>query len=689
MAITVIVTSPAPTGSDCRIVDFLTNGALDTVALDPGEFKAHDPNLTLGSAIDLTIQSSLNNLGYDVGGNVTAGTIDRIVITSAADGIDRATLNGLNINAATLYNAMVADDAATLEGLIFGADAFNYTGDSGDDKFTGGLFGDIINGNAGNDTLGGSGGDDTLDGGDGNDILTGGFGNNTFKVSKGNDTVVDLRSTFFSDLTGAKQVPATGSGATAQANLDYDPVLKTLQLTIFTNGLDWDGAQTGTANDNVTGFHVHLGNAGTNGAIVWDIADDINTNINAAGGMVTSTWTVGDTIGGINATTFVNELLTDGLYLNIHTSQFGGGAVRGQIEHDANRIDLTSLNIGSLATWQAITADVSGNARMTTFDNGIASSLTLVGMPEIAFDAGDFIFAGNVAQIINGTNNIDYRFGAGGNDTINVLGGNDRVFGETGNDILNGGGGIDRVDGGSGNDTFRITGNEGLGDTFIGGAGADILRVFGTANATLSSFNATGSSIETWTGNGKGLVGTTAANSFNLSGLTAKSGLLFVNGGNGNDTIVGTRFADDLRGGNDNDRLTGGLGNDLISGGSGNDILTGGIGRDVMTGGAGADDFDINSIAESRVGSSRDVLNAFQRGLDDVDVRTVDAKTGVAGNQAFTFIGTQDFHDVKGELRYRDLGSTCIVQGDVNGDGRADFEILVKAAALARGDFLL
>jgi Ca2+-binding RTX toxin-like protein len=231
--------------------------------------------------------------------------------------------------------------------------------------------------------------------------------------------------------------------------------------------------------------------------------------------------------------------------------------------------------------------------------------------------------------------------------------------------------------------------SEGLGDTFIGGAGNDTVRAFGTGVTTLSGFNASTTSIEAWIGNGKGLHGTASANVFNLSGLNMKSGLLYIDRRDGNDTITGTRFADDLRGGNGHDKVTGGIGNDMLTGGSGDDILTGGLGRDIMNGDAGNDDFDINSITETRVGSSRDVLNAFQRGLDDVDLRTIDAKTGVAGNQAFTFIGTQDFHGVKGELRYRDLGSSCVAQGDVNGDGRADFEILVKAAALARGDFLL
>jgi hypothetical protein len=36
-----------------------------------------------------------------------------------------------------------------------------------------------------------------------------------------------------------------------------------------------------------------------------------------------------------------------------------------------------------------------------------------------------------------------------------------------------------------------------------------------------------------------------------------------------------------------------------------------------------------------------------------------------------------------------DKGATVIVQGDVNGDGKADFEILVKLGSMEKGDFIL
>ena len=162
----------------------------------------------------------------------------------------------------------------------------------------------------------------------------------------------------------------------------------------------------------MNGFHIHNANAGTNGGIVWDIAGDADKIENAGAGTVTSVWSPGDT-SGIDAATFINRLFVDGLYLNIHTVQFGGGAIRGQINSvncdvGADKIDLTSLNIGSLATWKAVTSDVAGSAKMTTITNGVdllrsrsrasrkrSSTKTTSSLPAMS------------CKRINGTNNID------------------------------------------------------------------------------------------------------------------------------------------------------------------------------------------------------------------------------------------------------------------------------------------
>jgi Ca2+-binding RTX toxin-like protein len=85
-------------------------------------------------------------------------------------------------------------------------------------------------------------------------------------------------------------------------------------------------------------------------------------------------------------------------------------------------------------------------------------------------------------------------------------------------------------------------------------------------------------------------------------------------GGEGNDRLTGTAFADFLGGGNGNDILTGGAGNDVLDGGKGADQLFGDAGndrllgkdgtRDVLNGGSGTDSaaYDVSpkSAADQR-----------------------------------------------------------------------------------------
>jgi Ca2+-binding RTX toxin-like protein len=137
------------------------------------------------------------------------------------------------------------------------------------------------------------------------------------------------------------------------------------------------------------------------------------------------------------------------------------------------------------------------------------------------------------------------------------------------------------------------------------------------------------------------------------------------------------------------DRLIGSKAKDYLDGGADKDLLRGGKGKDKQFGGADSDTFDFNSIKDSVVGSKRDKIIDFQRGDDEIDLKGIDAKKG-SGNQTFKWIGDKNFHDKKGELRIKDKGSKVIVQGDVKGDGKADFEILVKGVGeLSDDDFVL
>jgi Ca2+-binding RTX toxin-like protein len=118
-----------------------------------------------------------------------------------------------------------------------------------------------------------------------------------------------------------------------------------------------------------------------------------------------------------------------------------------------------------------------------------------------------------------------------------------------------------------------------------------------------------------------------------------------------------------------------------------------------MTGNDGADTFWYETKAESRKGAaSRDVITDFSGVLggdhDLIDLSFIDAKKG-PHNQTFKFIGAHKFHDRAGELqvKYNAVSHIAIVQGDVNGDGKADFQIEVHSLTAlvggVGGDFIL
>jgi Ca2+-binding RTX toxin-like protein len=181
--------------------------------------------------------------------------------------------------------------------------------------------------------------------------------------------------------------------------------------------------------------------------------------------------------------------------------------------------------------------------------------------------------------------------------------------------------------------------------------------------------------------------------------LTSRTDGATVNGLGGNDQLFGQTSNDTLDGGAGDDVLSGGNGLDTLIGGTGadklfgrlgNDTLIGGKGRDLLVGNVGNDVFDFNSAKESGKGANADVIFDFRSGQDSIDLIGIDAKSTVGGNQAFRFIGAQAFHDRAGELRFKAVAAQelVIIQGDVNGDGRADFEIKVNGVTtLNAADF--
>ncbi len=160
--------------------------------------------------------------------------------------------------------------------------------------------------------------------------------------------------------------------------------------------------------------------------------------------------------------------------------------------------------------------------------------------------------------------------------------------------------------------------------------------------------------------------------------------------GDGADTISGGDGNDRIHGGVGADRLLGGTGNDRIDGGSQADRIDGGTGRDVLLGGTGADVFDFNTALDSQIGSLRDVITDFVAGADDLDFSTIDAKSGVAGNQAFVYIGNTTFSG-EGQIRAVQAGTTVILNLNITGTTGAEMQVALLNTVLAdvtAGDFL-
>ena len=163
-------------------------------------------------------------------------------------------------------------------------------------------------------------------------------------------------------------------------------------------------------------------------------------------------------------------------------------------------------------------------------------------------------------------------------------------------------------------------------------------------------------------------------------------------GGAGSDFMVGGNGSDLLQGDAGDDWLTGQIGRDILEGGSGNDILIGGAEYDFLQGGVGADTFRFNNgdFGGATPATADRIDDFFRSEGDRIDLASVDANVQAAGNQAFSFIGTQGFSHAAGQLRYAQVNGNTFVYGDQNGDAVADFAIRVDGTInMQAGDFLL
>lgn len=605
----------------------------------------------------LTGDARANVLNGHQGNDVIEGGVgaDRI---DGGTGVDSSSYAGssagvtIDLAAASQRGGDAQGDTLTgIENVIGSAFADVLKGDAGVN---------LLQGGAGDDRLVLSGGRDTMDGGDGVDTadfsaassrITANLVAGTVLGSTGTVTVRNVENVFGSG--GADQI--TGD---AKANIlmgaggnDYLDGGKGVDRLIGGTGDDSyvvDAAgdvvieQAGEGSDTVrTTLASYTLGANVEKLVLQGIGDQSGRG-NAQANSLTGN-AGANHLWGMAGTDYLlgkdgNDVLDGGDGNDVLDGGTGTDTMIGGTGNDSYVVD----NVRDIVTEQA-------GGGIDTVKSGIATFT-------LGDDVEKLILTGTGGQTGIGNALANLLTGSAGNDTLS---------GGAGNDTIDGGKGADRMEGGAGDDVFTL---DVLGDLIVEHASEGM----DTVHTGLSGY-------------------TLAANVEKLV-LTGTSSL---NGsGNALDNVLsGNAGANLLRGGGGADKIDGGSGSDQLFGDDGDDVLTGGAGADRLTGGAGKDVFKF-ALPDSNKNAS-DVITDFVQGLDRLDLSAIDASTAKGGNQAFAFIGSAAFSGSAGELRYSsgttDGHAIVTVQGDVNGDGVADFSAILDqfSSALKVADFML
>jgi serralysin len=275
---------------------------------------------------------------------------------------------------------------------------------------------------------------------------------------------------------------------------------------------------------------------------------------------------------------------------------------------------------------------------------------------------------------------------------------------------LRGGAGADIIYGGSAqNDFIFRAGDIKAGDQVFGGAANDSIRP--VMDGTTYDFRLVGISSVNRLDLNSGIASTASKVILGGDQIGAGGTITTIFGANNNfwdsNLIVQGQTVDlstvsffEWTEGEDTVRVAGTKGADSLTGSFQTETLFGGRGHDLFASNDGNDIFDFNSIFDSLRGAKRDVISDFSvgdnaaGGLDDdlIDLKTIDANSLKGGNQAFHLIAGTKFHHKAGELmvKYNSINDITLIQGDVDGNGKADFQIeLTGQKGLSALDFIL
>jgi serralysin len=625
-------------GNDIFIIDSVGDIVTENAGEGTDEIRTTLASYSLAARPDVENLTGLGTLGQTLTGNDADNRIEGGLGNDTLDGgagRDRAVFSGNRSD----YTVTIANGVTTVR------DNRLIAGNEGTDTLTGietlqFADGSVINGTDDGETLTGTSGDDTINAMGGNDIVNAGEGEDTVNGGSGDDTL---------------------NGEGGNDTLNGDAGNDTL------NGGDGDDVLVGgTPGVRTEGSDILNGGAG-NDILVYQSNASGNNYGNGS-----------EANGG------------DGVDVLIADFSAFDGRINTQIEPD----------------------DLGGfTGQYSDFFNENVAFTRVERFEIIGSNFNDEIITGTGNDVISAGADNDYVDARGGNDTIDGGTGNNTLYGGAGDDrIALSSGGDDIVNGEDGNDFLFFGGAFTNSDIVEGGAGTDTLALLGNYDLTFDTNDLSGiERLFLLAGNAVDPEG--AAVSYNLTTIDANVGAegLFVTAASlregeslrfngtaetdGAFRIQGGAGADVFAGGAKNDFLQGGAGDDQLFGLGGNDTLIGGLGTDLLRGGLGRDTFRFDTAQDSSL-DNPDSIADFNKGFDKIDLSRIDANTDTPEEDAFTFIGGAAFTGTAGELRsvFDFRSGQNRVEGDVNGDGEADFAILVTVpnpAPLVATDFIL
>jgi Ca2+-binding RTX toxin-like protein len=517
------------------------------------------------------------------------------------------TANGARVRADRVDPAPFSLDIGTTENLVINANG-------GDDvvSASGNLAALIkltIDGGAGNDTINGGNGADRLLGGDGDDFIDGNQGNDVAFLGAGDD---DFQwdpgdgSDVVEGQDGIDTMLFNGSGV----DESFDASANGERVTFFRNAgnivMDLNeverielnalgGTDSIVVNDlsGTDATEVAIDLAGTLGGNAGDgQADTVQVN-GTNGDDTVEVLTNGTSAAVAGLSALVNIENLEGANDQLVITGLGGDDTINASTAVAGAMELTiDGGAGDDTTFGSRGADVLRGGDGDDFIDGNQGN-------DVAFlGAGDDDFQwdpGDGSDVVEGQDGIDTMLfnGSGLNETFDASANGERVtfFRDVGNIVmdlneverveLNALGGTDTVmvDDLSGTDMTEVAID--LAGTLGGNAGdgqADTVQVNGTADDDIVLVTQAGTSLD--------VVGLAAQVSVdNFETLIDR---LVINGGGGDDVLIAEGpIGVTLDGGEGDDVLLGGDGDDILIGGPGDDVLIGGGGNDVLDPGAG------------------------------------------------------------------------------------------------------